>query len=74
VGAVVITLLPELLRGLESWWAIVYALGIIGFLILLPEGLVGYALRLFGRFTRRRPPDAGLPPAVEPGSLKEPTP
>jgi branched-chain amino acid transport system permease protein len=63
VGAVVITLLPEALRGLQEWWAIVYALGIIAFLILLPEGLVGFFLRATGRaraaWSDRTPPGRG---------------
>lgn len=58
VGAVVVTLLPEALRTIKDWWAIVYALAILGFLALMPQGLTGLALQLRDRWLQpRRPPE-----------------
>ncbi|MFI4988868.1 MAG: branched-chain amino acid ABC transporter permease [Alphaproteobacteria bacterium] len=41
VGAVVLTLLPELLRGVHEYGDFVYAALLLAFLILMPKGLVG---------------------------------
>jgi len=41
VGAVVLTVLPELLRGVHEYSDFVYAALLLAFLILLPKGLVG---------------------------------
>lgn len=41
VGAVVLTALPELLRGVHEYADFVYAALLLAFLILLPKGLVG---------------------------------
>jgi branched-chain amino acid transport system permease protein len=39
-GAIVLTLLPELLRGVQEYAEFIYAALLLGFLILLPQGLV----------------------------------
>jgi branched-chain amino acid transport system permease protein len=58
VGAIVVTLLPEALRTIKDWWAIVYALAILGFLAFMPQGLTGFALQLRDRWLQpRRPPE-----------------
>lgn len=59
VGAIVITLLPEVLRGIQDWWAIAYALAILVFLALLPQGLTGFALQTRDRLLSRRRPQPG---------------
>lgn len=41
VGAVVLTLLPEGLRGMQEYAGFIYAALLLGFLMLLPQGLVG---------------------------------
>jgi branched-chain amino acid transport system permease protein len=46
VGAVVLTLLPELLRGLKEYSDFVYAALLLAFLIFLPRGLVGLGPKL----------------------------
>jgi len=46
VGAVVLTLLPELLRGLKEYSDFVYAALLLAFLIFLPQGLVGLGPKL----------------------------
>jgi branched-chain amino acid transport system permease protein len=46
VGAVVLTLLPELLRGLKEYSDFVYAALLLAFLILLPQGIVGLGPKL----------------------------
>jgi branched-chain amino acid transport system permease protein len=49
VGAVVFTLLPELLRGSANWRYVVFAAGIIVLMALRPQGLItgGVLRRLF---------------------------
>lgn len=42
VGAVALTLLPELLRGVKEYGDFVYAALLLAFLILLPKGLIGF--------------------------------
>ena len=42
VGAVVLTALPELLRGVKEYGDFVYAALLLAFLIMLPKGLVGF--------------------------------
>jgi branched-chain amino acid transport system permease protein len=52
VGAVALTLLPELLRGLKEYSDFVYAALLLAFLIFLPQGLVGLGPKL-ARLRRR---------------------
>jgi branched-chain amino acid transport system permease protein len=61
VGAVVLTLLPELLRCLKEYSDFVYAALLLGFLILLPQGLVGIGPRL-SRLWGRKERTAALQP------------
>jgi branched-chain amino acid transport system permease protein len=55
VGAAFFTLLPELLRASAGWRFVIFALFIIGFMALRPQGLITADL---GRFFRRRPAEA----------------
>lgn len=59
VGAIVVTLLPEVLRSIQDWWAIVYALAILGFLAFLPQGLTGFALQMRDRWRPHARPQEG---------------
>ena len=54
VGAVFFTLLPELLRASAGWRYVIFALFIIAFMALRPQGLVTTDL---GRFFRRAAPE-----------------
>lgn len=54
VGAVFFTLLPELLRASAGWRYVIFALFIIAFMALRPQGLVTTDL---GRFFRRTAPE-----------------
>ncbi len=49
VGAVVLTLLPEALRGAKEYSDVVYGAILLGALVLAPRGLVGVVARSFGR-------------------------
>jgi branched-chain amino acid transport system permease protein len=40
VGAVVLTLLPQLLSSLEGWETVVFGLILMGSMIFLPKGVV----------------------------------
>lgn len=51
VGAVVLTVLPELFRGFESWRMVIYALALILIMIYRPQGLFGSAV---GRTASKR--------------------
>jgi branched-chain amino acid transport system permease protein len=60
VGAVVFTLLPELLRGSQHWRYVVFAAGLIVLMALRPEGLVtGAQLRRLLGWQRAAPTEAG---------------
>lgn len=54
LGAAVITVLPELLRGLEDWWAIIYGLVVIAILAFAPRGFLGIIQQLAGRIALAR--------------------
>jgi branched-chain amino acid transport system permease protein len=49
VGAVIVSLLPELLRGLKEWQDVVYVVILISMLIYAPKGIAGFLDRLFRR-------------------------
>jgi branched-chain amino acid transport system permease protein len=49
VGAVVLTLLPETLRGAKEYSDVVYGAILLGVLVLAPKGIVGSLASLFGR-------------------------
>jgi branched-chain amino acid transport system permease protein len=51
VGAVVLTTLPEMLRGAQEYGELVYGFILLGTLLFLPQGLVG----LFARLRTLRP-------------------
>jgi branched-chain amino acid transport system permease protein len=69
-GAVVLTVLPEWLRFSREYYMVVYGAGIVGLLILMPDGLAGLARRLA---ERRRPRSETAPPAPGP-PVRAPTP
>jgi branched-chain amino acid transport system permease protein len=50
VGAVVLTLLPETLRGAKEYSDVVYGVILLGALVLAPKGIVGSLALLLGRF------------------------
>ena len=41
IGALVVTVLPEVLRGSEGLYLIIYALSVILMMLFMPKGLVG---------------------------------
>jgi branched-chain amino acid transport system permease protein len=49
IGAVIVSLLPELLRGLKEWQDVVYILVLLAILIYAPRGIAGYLDRLLQR-------------------------
>lgn len=49
IGAVIVSLLPELLRGLKDWQDVVYILVLLAILIYAPRGIAGYLERLSQR-------------------------
>jgi branched-chain amino acid transport system permease protein len=51
LGAIVLTLLPELFRFLQDWRLIIYGLSVLLVVIFFPDGLLE-----FGRLFRRRAP------------------
>ncbi|MEP7328509.1 MAG: branched-chain amino acid ABC transporter ATP-binding protein/permease [Betaproteobacteria bacterium] len=46
VGTITLTALPELLRFLREWYLVLYGLGVIAIIAVLPGGLVGLPRRL----------------------------
>src|SRR5581483_311580 len=49
LGAVVLTLLPEVLVGLQDYKGLIYSALLLGFLVLMPDGLYGAARRVLAR-------------------------
>jgi branched-chain amino acid transport system permease protein len=49
VGATVLTLLPEALRGVKEYGDVVYGAILLGALVLTPKGIVGVVASSFGR-------------------------
>jgi branched-chain amino acid transport system permease protein len=43
LGTLLLSALPEALRFLGDWYLVVYGCGVIGFIIVMPSGLVGLA-------------------------------
>jgi branched-chain amino acid transport system permease protein len=54
IGALVIYLLPELLRFLDVIYLIVYAIIVIAMMLFLPDGLVSIPSKLAGLINKRR--------------------
>ncbi|MET0429857.1 MAG: branched-chain amino acid ABC transporter permease [Microvirga sp.] len=50
IGALMVLMLPEFLRGLKEWQDVVYSIVLVSILIFLPKGLAGLA----GLITNRR--------------------
>lgn len=60
LGAAVITVLPELLRGLQDWWAIIYGLIVLAILAFAPRGFLGLLQQLGARLRAGRPAKSGV--------------
>ncbi|HHY46914.1 MAG TPA: branched-chain amino acid ABC transporter permease [Firmicutes bacterium] len=56
LGAIVLTVLMELLRFLKQWYLVVYAATIILVIIYEPGGIIGFLNKLVERIGRRRAP------------------
>jgi branched-chain amino acid transport system permease protein len=68
IGAAVVTILPEVLRGSEGLYLIIYALAVILMMLFMPKGLVGvwdWAIARLDR-GRRVPAGAVAPPGAPP--------
>ncbi|HYZ15911.1 MAG TPA: branched-chain amino acid ABC transporter permease [Candidatus Acidoferrum sp.] len=63
LGAVLLTLLPEVLRPLKSSYIMVYGAAVVVMIVFMPRGLAGLLDIARARFSRRVP--APLPRAVE---------
>jgi branched-chain amino acid transport system permease protein len=55
VGAVVLTALPEALRGVQEYGELIYGVILLGTLLLLPQGLVGLVAK-FENLPSTKPP------------------
>ncbi|BDE06744.1 branched-chain amino acid ABC transporter permease [Vulcanimicrobium alpinum] len=66
LGAVLLTVLPEVLRPLKSSYIMVYGAAVIAMIVFMPRGLVGLLEAARRRTARRGPPPLGAPaPAPE---------
>jgi branched-chain amino acid transport system permease protein len=73
VGAVVFTILPELLRASDRYRLVIYGTIIVLLVRFAPEGIWGLVLKGVGAIRRSRRPDADSPPpAGDPGRGAEP--
>ncbi len=71
-GAVVVTLLPELLRASEGLYLIIFSLAVILMMLFMPKGLVGIWDWMVRTMTRRRLGPAHPPAPPEPAAVLEP--
>lgn len=54
IGAPIIILLPELLRGVQEYQEVIFGLLIVLFVLFAPEGLYGFILRYIPRVSREK--------------------
>jgi branched-chain amino acid transport system permease protein len=69
IGAVLLTMLPEVLRPLKGSYIMVYGAAVIAMIIFMPQGLIGVFAATRARFARRKPPSVGstvAAPGAEP--------
>ncbi len=52
LGAFLLVPLSEFLRGVGGWRTVLYALSLVGFIVLLPEGIFHYVRRKYHQFER----------------------
>jgi branched-chain amino acid transport system permease protein len=62
IGAIVVTVLPEVLRASEGLYLVIYALTVILMMLFMPKGLIG----LWDRVRARREPGAVTPLVAPP--------
>ena len=70
IGAILVTVLPEVLRASEGLYLVIYALAVILMMLFMPKGLVGvwdWATDLLGGSRTGRGPLAAPPDASQPG-------
>jgi branched-chain amino acid transport system permease protein len=61
IGALLLTMLPEVLRPLKSSYIMVYGAAVIAMIVFMPQGLVGLFAALRARFEHRPPPADAVP-------------
>jgi branched-chain amino acid transport system permease protein len=66
IGAILVTVLPEVLRASEGLYLVFYALAVILMMLFMPKGLVG----IWDWAVARRDPGARPPVAAPPDSLR----
>lgn len=64
LGAVLLVHLPEILRGIGSWYLAAYGAALLAMIVLAPEGIAGLIQRLAGR-------NAGVTPAPSPPAARD---
>lgn len=64
IGAVAMTLLPEVLRGLADWRPTLFGVLVVLMPLVRPEGLLAFR----SRSVRRRPARAASPQAAQEGA------
>ena len=70
IGAILVTVLPEVLRASEGLYLVIYALAVILMMLFMPKGLVGvwdWVTDLLGASRTGRAPLATPPDASRPG-------
>ena len=72
IGAVVVTLLPELLRAAEGFYLIIFSLAVILMMLFMPKGLVEIWDWMVRKMTGRGLDQAHPPAPPEPAAVLEP--
>ena len=54
VGAVLLTLLPEFMRGLQTYYKFIYGVGVIVIMIFMPMGFAGIVKSIFTKISHKK--------------------
>lgn len=54
-GAILLTILPEVMRFLQTYYKLVYGIGVIILMVFMPEGIAGMIKQLIYTLTHRKP-------------------
>ena len=52
-GAILLTILPEVMRFLQTYYKLVYGIGVIVLMVFMPEGIAGLIKQLIFKLTHR---------------------
>lgn len=69
-GAVLLTILPELMRFLQTYYKLVYGIGVIVIMVFMPQGIAGMVKHALYVMTHRRKAAAAIAVAEGPANVR----